>query len=58
MANASTPPCPTRLKPKRPTIRELAHDASAIGAATAANTSPIAPGAWNASKTICWTEEM
>ena len=41
-----------------PTIREFVQEASAIGAATAAKTMPIAPDAPNASSTICWTEAM
>ena len=43
---------------KRPTTRELSHEASAIGAAIDANTSPMKRPSPNASKTICWTEEM
>ena len=40
-AKAMTPAWPTRRRPKRPTTRLLVQLASAIGAATAANTSPI-----------------
>ena len=56
--SATAPAWPTRRRPKRPTMRELSQDASAIGAAIAANTRPISCGAPNASNTICWIEAM
>ena len=49
---------PTRLSPNRPTTRELSHEASAIGAAIAANTRPMKRPSSKASKTICWIDAM